>query len=46
MRGRLTRPRSVLLAWVLVGTLAATLVPASRAHSQQTTLVVTGYGGR
>ena len=46
MRGCVTRPRSVLLAWVLVGTLAATLVPASRAPAQQTTLVVTGYGGR
>jgi putative spermidine/putrescine transport system substrate-binding protein len=46
MKGRLTRPRSVLLAWVLIGALAATLVAAFRADAQGTTLVVTGYGGR
>ena len=46
MRGRVTRPCSVLLAWVLIGTVAITLIPVARAHAQQTTLVVTGYGGR
>ena len=46
MRGRVTRPSSVLLAWILVGTLAATLIPVAPADAQGTTLVVTGYGGR
>ena len=42
----MTRPRSVLLAWVLIGALAVTLIPLSHASAQQTTLVVTGYGAR
>src|SRR6185503_10076575 len=46
MGGRMTRPRSVLLTWVLIGALAVPLVPFSHASAQQTTLVVTGYGGR
>ena len=46
MRGRVTRPSSVLLAWILIGTFAATLIPVAPAYAQGTTLIVTGYGGR
>src|SRR4029077_15170870 len=45
MIGRLTR-RSALAALVLLRAIAVTLLPAPPAHAQQTTLVVTGYGGR
>src|SRR6266436_971246 len=45
MIGRLTR-RSALAAWILLAAIAVTLLPAPPAHAQQTTLVVTGYGGR
>ena len=35
-----------LLTVVLIAILASTLLPVLRAEAQQTTLVVTGYGGR
>jgi spermidine/putrescine-binding protein len=47
MIGRSTRPRSaLLLVWIVLGAFVAALTPALPAHAQQTTLVVTGYGGR
>ena len=46
MRGRVTRRSLVLLAWILIGTLAAMLIPVTPAYAQGTTLVVTGYGAR
>jgi len=41
---RAAHPRPALLA--LLAILALSLVPLPRAEAQQTTLVVTGYGGR
>jgi putative spermidine/putrescine transport system substrate-binding protein len=46
MIGRLSRRRFASLAWSLLGTWALSLLSAVPATAQQTTLVVTGYGGR
>jgi len=46
MRGRTMRSRPALLTWLLLVSLCVAVLPTARAEAQQTTLVVTGYGGR
>ena len=46
MIGRSTSRSALLLVWIVLGAFVLALAPAPAAHAQQTTLVVTGYGGR
>ena len=46
MIARSTSRSALLLVWIVLGAFVLALAPASAAHAQQTTLVVTGYGGR
>jgi len=46
MIARSTSRSALLLVWIVLGAFVLALAPAPAAHTQQTTLVVTGYCGR